>query len=256
MSRGNRKISLGVMGFAEMLINLGVSYASKKAIKLAQDLIHVISNEALKTSRGLAQERGPFPNWEGSIYEHKGLKLRNAARLAVAPTGTISIIAGTSASIEPLFALAYRRANVLEGQTLYEANPIFLEHLKNNGIETEDIIQQVLHKGNLKEVKFVPESIRRLFISALEISPEKHIQIQAAFQRYVEKSVSQTIKLPKDISRRDIAKTYMRAWELGLKGVTIYRYGSKSAQVLELGTDEEAGYIEHTAQCDPHKCKL
>lgn len=256
VSRGNRKIGLGVMGFAEMLIYLGISYASKKAIEFAQNLIHVISDEALKASQELAQERGVFPNWKGSIYERKGIKLRNAARLAIAPTGTISIIAGTSPSIEPLFALAYRKAHVLEGQTLYEPNPIFLKYLKDKEIETEGILEQVLHKGNLKELERIPQNIKRLFITALEISPEKHIQIQASFQHYVDNSVSKTINMPEDTSCKDIAKTYMRAWELGLKGITVYRYGSKSAQVLELGTDEEADYIEHTAQCDPHECKL
>jgi ribonucleoside-diphosphate reductase alpha chain len=244
------------MGFAEMLIYLGISYASKKAIEFAQNLIQVISDEALKASQELAQERGVFPNWKGSIYERKGIKLRNAARLAIAPTGTISIIAGTSPSIEPLFALAYRKAHVLEGQTLYEPNPIFLTYLKDKEIETEGILEQVLHKGNLKELERIPQNIKRLFITALEISPEKHIQIQASFQHYVDNSVSKTINMPEDTPCKDIAKTYMRAWELGLKGITVYRYGSKSAQVLELGTDEEADYIEHTAQCDPHECKL
>jgi len=256
MTRGNRKIGLGVMGFAEMLIRLGISYDSDEAVKVAQKLIKTIAEEAVKTSQQLAEQRGVFPNWKGSVYEMKGIRVRNATHTAIAPTGTIGIIAGTSPSIEPLFALAYKRANVLEGQTLYETNPLFLEYLDRYKLKAEQVMDEVLEKGRLQDVKSVPENLKRLFVTALEIPPERHLQIQAVFQKYVNNSVSKTINLPAEATASDVAKIYLSAWEMGLKGITIYRYGSKAAQVLQLGAGEEAQHYEHTVRCDPEECKL
>jgi ribonucleoside-diphosphate reductase alpha chain len=256
MTLGNRKIGLGVMGFAEMLIRLGISYDSDEAVKMAEQTMRVIADEAFKSSQELAKERGVFPNWKGSTYETRDVRIRNATRTAIAPTGTISIIGGTSASIEPLFALAYTRTHILNDQTLYEINPLFLEYLEEYELDAGKIVEEVLEKGNLRQVKAVPNELKQLFATALEITPERHLQIQAAFQRCVDNSVSKTINLPHDAKPDDVAKVYWKAWKLGLKGITIYRYGSRSAQVLELGVDEEAYHYDHWANCDPGECRV
>jgi ribonucleoside-diphosphate reductase alpha chain len=256
MTKGNRKIGLGVMGFAEMLIRLGVSYDSDEAVKTGEQIMQVVAEEAKRTSQELAAERGVFPNWKGSVHEKEGVRLRNATQVAVAPTGTIGIIAGTSPSIEPLFALAYRRSHVLEDQTLFETNPIFLEQLDRHGLDAKRVIGEVMEKGRIKDVRAIPEELKRLFVTALEIPPERHLQIQAAFQRHVDNSVSKTVNLPMEASVQDVAKAYWQAWEMKLKGITIYRYGSKSGQVLELGAGEEAHYYDHASRCDPEECKV
>jgi ribonucleoside-diphosphate reductase alpha chain len=256
MVRGNRKIGLGVMGFAELLIRLGIPYDSDEAVQVAERVMSLIADEARKASQELAEERGVFPYWRGSVYEAQNMRVRNATRTAVAPTGTISIIAGTSASIEPLFALAYKRTGVLGGQTLYEINPLFVEYVEGHGLEAEKFIEQVLEEGSLKGVEGVPEELKRLFVTALEIPPERHLAIQAAFQRHVDNSVSKTINLPREATVEDVKRAYLWAWELGLKGITIYRYGSKSAQVLELGVDEEAHQYDHASKCDPEECRI
>jgi len=256
ISRGNRKLGLGVMGFAEMLIRLGIAYDSAKAVEFAETLMEFISETAAQASQELAEERGTFANWRGSVHEAQGLRLRNATRTAIAPTGTIGIIAGTTPSIEPLFALAYRRVNVLDGQTLVEVNPILREWLESQGLEADALMQQIQKCGNLRTVRGVPEEARRLFVTALEIQPEQHLQIQAAFQRHVDNSISKTINLPHDAMREEIAHAYLRAHELGLKGVTVYRCGSKSSQVLELGAGEQSLYHEHASRCDPQECRV
>jgi ribonucleoside-diphosphate reductase alpha chain len=256
MTRGNRKIGLGVMGFAEMLIRLGISYDSDAAVKMAENITQAIAKEALKASQSLAEERGVFLNWKGSKYEKEGVRVRNATRTAIAPTGTISIIAGASHSIEPLFALAYRRSNVLGGQTLYEYNPTFLEYTQRRGLQAERLIEEIREQGRLTDVEGIPEDIKKVFVTALEVPPERHLQIHAAFQRYVDNSVSKTINLPHESTPEDVAGIYWRAWELGLKGITIYRYGSNAEQVLELGIDEEPYHYDHASQCDPEECKI
>lgn len=258
-TRGNRKIGLGVMGFADMLIRLGIPYASDAALELADRLMHRISREALEASRQLAEERGVFPNWKGSIYEAQNLRVRNATRTAIAPTGTISIIADTSASIEPLFALAYRRSHVLRDQTLYETNPVFLDYLRRHAIDSEGLLEGILETGRLRDVEGIDglsQEVKNLFVTALEISPKRHLQIQAAFQRHVDNSVSKTINLPQKAAAEDIARIYVTAWQLGLKGITVYRYGSKSTQVLELGVGEKAHQYDHSSRCDPEECRV
>ncbi len=251
-----RKIGLGVMGFADALIRLGLSYNSEEAVRLAQELMRAIQEEALAASGELAQDRGVFPMWPDSIYPAKKVRMRNAARTAVAPTGTISIIAQTSAGIEPIFALAYRRTHVLKDETLAEVNLLFLEALERRGLDRQRLVARVLEEGSLKRVPEVPEEIRRIFVTALEIPPEQHLKIQHAFQRYVDSSVSKTINLPQESTPQEIGRIYQRAWELSLKGITIYRYKSKPTQVLELGAGEGVLQMEYTPRCDPEECHL
>ena len=256
MTRGNRKIGLGVMGFAELLIRLGISYDSDQAVTVAEQIMRGISEEARLASERLGVERGPFPNWEGSVYEEEGHIVRNAARTAIAPTGTISIIAGTSPSIEPLFALAYRRRHTLGGGPLVELNPLLLKYCDEHHLDAVVIMEGVASTGCLREVAGVPDEAKRLFVTALEIPAERHLQIQAAFQVHVDNSVSKTINFSHEATPQDVAKAYQRGWELGLKGVTIYRYGSKSAQVLDLGLGEETYHYDHASRCDPYECKV
>lgn len=256
VTRGNRKIGLGVMGFAEMLIRLSIPYDSSEAVKLGQEIMHVIAEQARRTSMQLARDRGVFPNWRGSIYEARDEKVRNATRTAIAPTGTIAIIADTSASIEPLFALAYKRTHVLGDQSLYEINPVLLELLDRHNLDAESILEEILEKGSVKTLAAIPEDLKRLFVTALDITPDRHLEIQAAFQKHVDNSVSKTVNLPADAAVEDVASIYWRAWELGLKGVTIYRYGSKALQVLELGVGEEALHYDHASRCDPEECRV
>jgi ribonucleoside-diphosphate reductase alpha chain len=255
-SRGTRKIGLGVMGFAEALIRAGVSYVSGEAVVRADQIMRMIAEEARAASKALAEARGVFPSWTGSAYARDGIKLRNATRTAIAPTGTISMIAGTSAGIEPLFALAYRRTNVLDGRTLPELNPVFLEYLKHSGVDADRLTGEVLQQGSLTTVAAAPDDMKRLFVTALEIPVDQHLRIQAAFQRHVDSAVSKTINLPRETTIQDVAHAYRKAWELGLKGITIFRYGSKGAQVLELGVGEERQHYEHVSKCDPEECRL
>jgi ribonucleoside-diphosphate reductase alpha chain len=251
MTRGNRKIGLGVMGFAELLVRRGISYDSDAAAQEASRIMSFIADEARRASETLAQERGVFPYWHGSTLEREGIRVRNATRTAIAPTGTISLIAGASASIEPLFALAYRRSHILEEETLVEVNPIFQDAIREAGLEPDDVLRDVLERGSLRNVPGIPDSLRHLLATALEIPPEQHLQIQAAFQRYVDNSVSKTINMPEHATPDDVATIYRRSWELGLKGITIYRYGSKTTQVLEVGTEERPYRKEEGAHPDP-----
>jgi len=256
MVTGNRKIGLGVMGFAEMLVRLGLPYDSDAAIAVAERVTKFLDAESLAASQQLAEERGVFPNWKGSTHASRDLRVRNATRTAIAPTGTIGIIAGTSPSIEPLFALAYRRSHVLGEETLLEVNPLFGEYAERFGIDREKLAAAIMEKGSLAGVPGVPERLKRLFVTALEISAEHHLEIQAAFQRHVDNSVSKTINLPQEATPEAIAEVYRRAWALHLKGITIYRYGSKSAQVLELGVGEQPHHYDYASRCDPGECRV
>ncbi|MBI4456081.1 MAG: adenosylcobalamin-dependent ribonucleoside-diphosphate reductase [Acidobacteria bacterium] len=251
----NRKVGLGVMGFGEMCILLGVSYSTDTAAHLAGELMSFIAREARLASSRLAEERGEFPNWEHSVYYHAGLRLRNATQTSIAPTGTIGIIANTSSGIEPLFALAYRRAT-LDGQTLTEFNPLFLRYVKRRWLAWEELLDSVAQTGMLSRSPGVPKDLRRLFVTALEISAEHHVRIQAAFQKYVDNAVSKTVNLPEEATPDDIARVYRIAHRLGCKGITIFRYGSKDEQVLRLGVTEKPYQYEHFAKCDPEACRL
>ncbi|MFP3912919.1 MAG: adenosylcobalamin-dependent ribonucleoside-diphosphate reductase, partial [Desulfobacteraceae bacterium] len=256
MTRGTRKTGLGVMGFSEMLIRLGISYDSDEAVSIADRVMKCIQDEAFKTSVELARERGVYPFWRGSIHEQKGINIRNAARTAIAPTGTIGIIADTTPGIEPLFALAYRRAHVLDGETLYEINPLFRSYAEHYGVDTEDLMAQLGQRGTLSAIEGIPTALKNRFITALEIPPHRHLQVQAAFQRHVDSSVSKTINMAEEKGPQEMSEIYMQAWKLGLKGITVYRHGSKPDQVIQLGTDEQPHQYDHHVKCDPEECTV
>ena len=244
------------MGFAELCILLGISYATEDALLLADKLMGFISREATKASVLLARERGSFPNWKHSIYLNKNLILRNATQTSIAPTATIGIIAGTSSGIEPLFALAYRRVNVLDRQTLTEFNPLFLRYLEKKKLAKQAVLEAVAEHGRINEEVDLPEDLRRLFVTALDIAPEHHVRIQAAFQGHVDNAVSKTVNLPNDASASEVAKVYRLAYQLGCKGVTVFRYGSRKEGLLELGLGESVHEREHFAKCDPAACRV
>jgi len=227
----NRKIGLGVMGFADMLISLGIPYDSPRAALFAEDLMKFIKRESLKASSELAKERGVFKNFSKSVYAKKGVRLRNATVNTIAPTGTISVIAGCSSGIEPLFAISFIR-NVLSGRGLFEMNRSFEDAVKERGFYNKRLIEMISQKGSVRSVKNLSDDIKRVFVTAFDIKPKDHLSIQAAFQRHCDNSVSKTINMPSGAKTGDVANVYMEAYRLRLKGITIYRYGSKKDQVL------------------------
>lgn len=231
MTKKSRKIGLGVMGFADMLIKLGIPYDSEEALKLAEEVMTHISYEATEASKKLAQEREVFPAFEESKYADDGLRVRNATRTTIAPTGTLSIIAGCSSGIEPLFALSYTK-NILDGAQLVEVTPYFEEAAKSEGFYSEELMQQLASGTKLHDIDGIPDKIKRLFVTAHEINPEWHVRMQAAFQKSTHNAVSKTVNFPQEATREDIAKVYMMAYKEGLKGITIYRDRSRGAQVL------------------------
>jgi len=256
LTRANRKIGLGVMGFAEFLILLGIPYDAPEAVGWADRLMRFIAVEARGASRELAQQRGAFPNWSRSALATTGKPERNATRLSIAPTGTLSIIAGTSGGIEPLFALAYRRAHTLGGPPLTEINSVFLRWVEAHGLGAHPVVAQALRAGRLRGAPGVPEPAGRLFVTAFEVTVRQHLLIQQAFQRHVDNAVSKTVNLPPDATPADVAQAYREAWTLGLKGITTYRSGSTPAQVLSLGVGEDPAAHEFFARCDPDACRL
>ncbi|UKJ06734.1 adenosylcobalamin-dependent ribonucleoside-diphosphate reductase [Solitalea lacus] len=232
--QGNRKIGLGVMGWAELLILLEIPYDSTSAIELGEKLMQFIQQKSFDTSIELAAQRGVFKNWTQSIY-YPQTSIRNATRLSIAPTGTISILANTSSSIEPLFALAYQRNHVLNNESLAEINSLFIEYLYRNNLYSENIIEQVKVEGIARNVNELPESVKNIFKTALEISPEWHLKHQVVFQKYTDNAVSKTINLTEDASISTVDYIYRTAWREKAKGITIFRYHSKGKQVLEKG---------------------
>ncbi len=232
---GNRKIGLGVMGFADLLIWMGIPYNSARAVKLAERVMKFIQVEGRKASTQLAKERGVFPNYKGSIYDGK-IKIRNATVTTIAPTGTLSIIANCSSGIEPLYAVAYER-HILEGQKLVEVHPYFEAMAKKEGFYSRELLDQISESGSLQDIAEIPKKYKKLFGTAYDISPEWHIKLQAAFQKYVDNAVSKTINFASTATRLDVAKAYILAFELGCKGVTVYRDQSRKGQVLATGGD-------------------
>lgn len=241
----NRKIGLGVMGFAEMLILMGVPYNSNQALNVARKLMKVISEEARKASQELAKEKGKFPNFKFSKYRKEQ---RNATTITIAPTGSISIIAGASSGIEPLFALSFVR-NVMGGTKLLEVNPIFEEVIRQRGIYSRELMMKVAKYGSCQKIEGISKDLKRLFVSALDIKPEWHVKMQAVFQKYTDNAVSKTINLPYEATISDVEKAYKLAYKLKCKGITVFRYGSKGEQVLYIGgiTGKERGESEYVS---------
>lgn len=237
MTKNTRKIGLGVMGWADVLYRLFIPYDSEEAVELAEKVMAFIRDEGRKASAVIAEKKGVFPYYDKSIYKNTGLKLRNATITTIAPTGTLSIIAGVSSGIEPLFAISYIR-NVMDNDRLPEVNPVFREAAEKEGFYSDSLMERIATEGSIYEFEEIPENIRRVFITAHDISPEWHIRMQAAFQKYTDNAVSKTVNLRNDATRDDVKEVYELAYETGCKGVTIYRDGSREAQVLNIGMTE------------------
>jgi len=229
---GNRKIGLGVMGFADMLFRLGIPYDSEEGLALGQRMMRAVHEEAKAVSARLAEERGVFPNWEKSRYVRQNLRFRNATVTTVAPTGTISIVTNCSSGIEPVFALSFVR-NVMEGARLLEVNPYFEEVARNRGFFTSRLMMDIARRGSARGLRSVPKDVARLFVSAFDVSPTWHVRMQAAFQKYCDNSVSKTVNLPETATVDDVREVFFLAYRLKCKGVTIYRYGTRREQVLQ-----------------------
>lgn len=237
-TKANRRIGLGVMGLADMFVLLKISYNSAKALQSAEKIMKFIAEESRKASVQLGASRGSFPNFHGSLWQKQGHKsMRNATTTVIAPTGTLSIIAGVSSGIEPLFAISFVR-KVLTDRRLLEINRIFERTAKEKGFYSAQLMMDIAKKGSVQKMKGVPKDIQKLFVTALEIAPEWHVKMQAAFQKYTDNSVSKTINLPAKAGVADVAKAYELAYNLKCKGITVYRYGSKPEQVLYVGEKE------------------
>lgn len=239
ITRGNRKIGFGVMGFADMLIKLGIPYNSEKAVSLAKKIMKFIDDQSKEESKILAKERGAFPNFSKSIYAKTGKDpLRNATTTTIAPTGTISIISNSSSGIEPLFAVCYER-NVMDNDVLIEVHPEFERIAKERGFYSEDLIKRIAKSGSILDFPEIPKDVKQIFTTAHEVTPEQHIAIQAAFQEFTDNAVSKTINFPHQATKDDIYNAYILAYKTGCKGVTVYRDGSRSEQVLSTGKTKD-----------------
>ena len=233
--RENRKIGLGLMGFADLLFQIKVAYDSSEALVLAERLMSFVLAEARSASKTLAAERGPFPAYADSVWGERNLgPYRNATTTTIAPTGTLSIIAGCSSGIEPLFALAFTR-HVMDGEKLTEVNPFFEEALRVAECHSKNLMREVAEKGTVQHLEHLPEDLRRVFVTARDIAAKWHLKMQAAFQKYTDNAVSKTVNLPHEATQEDIRNIYWMAYETGCKGVTVYRDGCKSTQVLCTG---------------------
>ncbi len=236
MHKSNRKIGLGVMGWADMLIKLGIRYTSDGAFNLAREIMRFIREQARAASSELAKQRGAFPNFKGSVYDTPGTArkggLRNATTTTIAPTGTLSLIADCSSGIEPLFAVAYKRL-VLETE-LYEIHPYFLEIARREKFYSPGLIDKITKTGSLRGIKEIPAYVKRLFVTAHEVPLEDHVEVQAAFQEFTDNAVSKTVNLKHRATRDDVAKAFLLAYEKGCKGITVFRYGSKPGTMVKL----------------------
>lgn len=247
MTRGTRKIGLGVMGWADMLLKLGIPYNSDEAITLAEEVMGFIRKEARQKSMELAKIKGVFPYYDKSIYKDKKIKIRNATTTTIAPTGTLSIIAGVSSGIEPLFAISFIK-NVMDNDELVETNPIFKEIAKQREFYSDELMKTIAKKGGVNDIEEIPEDIRKIFVTAHDISPEWHVKMQAAFQKHTDNAVSKTVNLRHDATLEDVREVFLTAYKLGCKGVTIYRDGSRDSQVLNIGKVKGKDENEHDSK--------
>ena len=241
MTRGNRKIGLGVMGFAVALIRMGIRYDSDEALTRGEEIMRFIQERAVARSAQIAGRRGSFPNFKGSRWEQQGYAaMRNSTVTTVAPTGTISVIAGASSGIEPLFAISFVR-DVMEGTHLMETNAEFEQVARERGFYSDDLMMRIARVGSVRDFEEIPADVRNLFRTALDIEPRWHVRMQAAFQKYVDNAVSKTINLPRDAGIDQVREAFILAYDLGCKGITVFRYGSKEQQVLYLAGEMAGG---------------
>jgi len=241
MTQSTRKLGLGLMGFADMLVQLGIPYDTDEAVELGRKLMAFIRDHADQESMAMGEERGAFPAWHDSEAAKRGDKpYRNACRLTVAPTGTISMIAGASSGIEPIFALAFRKQNILGGQTLFYVDKNFERISKERGFYSEDLLEHLSDGGSLQDREDVPEDVKRLFHVASDISPRDHVLMQAAFQESTDAGISKTVNFPNEATVEDVEDAYLLAWETACKGITVYRAGSRDKEVLTTGTNDKA----------------
>ena len=258
VTRSNRKIGLGIMGWADMLVQMGIPYNSPEAIILAEKVMSFIQTKSHQASEEIALNRGAFPNFKHSIYK-KGNPIRNATTTTIAPTGTIGIISDASGGIEPIFALVYKRANCLDKHEMFVVNPYFEKIAKGLGFYSKELMDKIAEQGTIKHMKEIPEKIRRVFVTAHDISPEDHIRMQGAFQKYTDNAVSKTVNFGHTATKEDVSKAYMLSYKLGCKGVTVYRDGSRDEQVLNLAKSgpksdgQEINVIEKKPRQRPKK---
>ncbi|RJS82218.1 adenosylcobalamin-dependent ribonucleoside-diphosphate reductase, partial [Candidatus Bathyarchaeota archaeon] len=259
MTKANRKIGLGVMGFADMLIKLRIRYDSTEALQLAEKIMRFISEEARKKSAEMGEKRGSFPNFEKSIWKDTHSAMRNATVTTIAPTGSISIIAGCSSGIEPIFAISFIR-NVLGGTRLFETNPLFERTAKERGFYSAKLLEEIAKTGSVQKIDGVPEDVKKIFVTALDIAPEWHVRMQAAFQKYTDNAVSKTVNMPNEATVEDVRRVFELAWKLKCKGITVFRYGSKPEQVLYIGEvkTKEKSFVsaesEYAGGCPTKTC--
>lgn len=246
LTNGNRKIGLGVMGFAEALIRMGIRYDSEAGLAKGEEIMKFIQERAVAKSREVAGRRGSFPNFEGSLWQQRGFgAMRNSTVTTVAPTGTISVIAGTSSGIEPLFAISFVR-DVMEGTHLLETNAEFERVARQRGFYSDDLMMRIARAGSVQGLDEIPADVKDIFRTALDIEPHWHVRMQAAFQKHVDNAVSKTINLPRDAGIDQVSQAFLLAYDLGCKGITVFRYGSKEQQVLYLaGEVVEGEKTEH-----------
>ncbi|MDP8925347.1 MAG: vitamin B12-dependent ribonucleotide reductase [Actinomycetota bacterium] len=237
MSRGNRRVGLGVMGFADLLIKLGVTYDSEEGLAFAERVMKFVDDEAWEASRSLAEERGVMPHYEGSRHEARGDRVRNATVTTIAPTGTISIIAGCSGGIEPLFAVAFMRRQA--DMEMPDVNPEFVRLAKARGFYSEELMKKVAKEGSVRHIPEIPEDVRNVWVTSHDISSEWHVRMQAAFQKHTSMGISKTINLPNEATLKDVEDAYRFAYSLGCKAMAVYRDGSRDAQVLSTGKTEK-----------------
>ncbi len=243
MTKSNRKIGLGVMGFGHLLTDLGIGYNTQKGLDMGEKVMKFIQTESKKASEELAVQRGCFPNWQDSVFGERGVKQRNATTTTIAPTGTIAMIANASTGIEPIFALAFVKC-VMDDDELIYVDEHFLQAIEKEDFYNHDFISKLCDLGRLEEMEEVPQKYKDTFVTALDISPLWHVKMQAAFQKYVDNAVSKTVNMPKSASEEDVKEAYIQAYKLGCKGVTIYRTGSREVEVLTTGTGGGAGEVE------------
>lgn len=232
--RANRRVGLGVMGFADMLLKLKIPYNSPEGFAAAEKAMAFINDAAHEISRELAEEKGVFPNWHRSVFARTGTKMRNAALTSIAPTGTISMICDVSSGIEPYFALVYQKSQVMGSQSLFYVNSIFEEELKNRGLYSEQLMQRIAAEGTVQNIPEIPEDIRKVFVTSMDINAEDHVRTQAAFQKHTDNSISKTCNFPNSATKDDVMNAYLLGWQLGCKSLTVYRSGSRETEVLHL----------------------